>query len=879
MVSVIIGIILNFNDNKIYVTFSSQNNKNYKTIRIEKGTKVDLSLYNEDLDGFEFIGWYSSPTLERKIDDEYVFTTNKTIYSGYSKIINLNQIETLNQNGFNSYTVVSNGTDSIDSHQIQKLLSVGAIRIDLKNCNIKNNILTSEMFNSSDIKEVVLHNDVYSIEENTFENCYNLETITLSDNLTIIKENAFKNCVNLKNINLKEGLLEIGSNTFYGCLTIEKINIPSSVTTLGQNFLLNNPCLEDIIVSDQNQNFIDKDGILYSNNYSSVIKCPERKNENIILNNNTTIISPYSFYNAKISSIAFGNHVENIGEKAFYNCSNLESISVPSNSEYVIEESAFENCNNLTSVVLEKGLKAIKKAVFKNDTALTEIDIVNSTNPTYRKLEELSDDVFYNCTNLKTFEIPASVTNIGENVFYNCIKLNTVVIGDNITNITNRMFYNCYNLSNITINGNVVILGDGAFYNCKNLTTLNNLNNVTNIGYACFYNCELLNLINTENVNEIKEYSFYNCSSLQELNLSNISELKAHTFVNCENLENLTFGALIENIENNAFENSNNIIISLTSNPNIINEDNIIMSADRKIIYYYNSILNNHNATIPQETEEIYNCAFSGKKYLSRIDVDANNNYFDSIDGVLTNKEKTVLISYPGGNANANYIVPNSINTIKTKTFITNKLKNIEIGNNVVEIENNAFASVENLETIKLPFIGNNNSSSGSKTISIVFTDLFLQNQECVDNGKYLPSKLKKIEITNDTVVASYAFYGAINIEEIVYSNNVSQIYDYAFYGCKNLKNITFKGRVSLVKAYAFGKSNNLEIIKFGYNASLVLEKDCLPESNNKRIKIYVLLDEHEEISITSKKLYKNKFFTISTSSRQWDWFFDGEVI
>ena len=216
---------------------------------------------------------------------------------------------------------------------------------------------------------------------------------------------------------------------------------------------------------------------------------------------------------------------------------------------------------------------------------------------------------------------------------------------------------------------------------------------------------------------------------------------------------------------------------------------------------------------------------------------------------------------------------------IKAKAFITNYLQNIIVGNNVTLIENNAFAHVENLEKIKLPFVGNTKTSTQIKTISCVFSDIYNQNNNCVDNGKYLPASLKEIEITNDATISNYAFYGATNIEKITFNSDVVVINSYAFYDCYNLKEITFIGKVSAIKSYAFGKCSNIEKIKVGYNSSIVLDADCLPSVNNNRVKIYIIHELNEEISITSKKLYKNKFFTVSASSRQWDWFFEDEVI
>ncbi len=76
------------------------------------------------------------------------------------------------------------------------------------------------------------------------------------------------------------------------------------------------------------------------------------------------------------------------------------------------------------------------------------------------------------------------------------------------------------------------------------------------------------------------------------------------------------------------------------------------------------------------DPSEIYSI-YHAESYI----VDENNPFFSSEDGVLFNKDKTVLIAYPGCNSRTEYIIPDS----------------------VTEIEEGAFVGSVNLEFIKLP--------------------------------------------------------------------------------------------------------------------------------------------------------------------------------
>lgn len=82
--------------------------------------------------------------------------------------------------------------------------------------------------------------------------------------------------------------------------------------------------------------------------------------------------------------------VTSIGDKAFYNCTGLTSISIP-NTVTRIGTDAFYSCKGLT-----------------------EITFPNS-------LEYIDDYAFSLCTGLTSITIPNSVTYIGHNAFRSCI--------------------------------------------------------------------------------------------------------------------------------------------------------------------------------------------------------------------------------------------------------------------------------------------------------------------------------------------------------------------------------------------------------------------------------------------------------------------------
>lgn len=89
---------------------------------------------------------------------------------------------------------------------------------------------------------------------------------------------------------------------------------------------------------------------------------------------------------------------------------------------------------------------------------------------------------------------------------------------------------------------------------------------------------------------------------------------------------------------------------------------------------------------------------------LESINVSEKNECFTSIDGVLYNKDETVLKSYPVAKVGTAYVIPNSVVTIDNSAFFSCKnLENVTIPDGVVDIMNYAFAGCEGLKSITIP--------------------------------------------------------------------------------------------------------------------------------------------------------------------------------
>lgn len=440
---------------------------------------------------------------------------------------------------------------------------------------------------------------------------------SVPNGVTVIGQSAFFSCSNLVSVDIPEGVTAIGQSAFSGCSSLMSVDIPKSVTAIATW------AFESTGIYENEENW--KDDVLYVDD--CLIKARTSLTGSLDMAEGTRLIADYAFYNCSgLTTVDIPSSVTNIGRYAFSSCSSLTSIDIPSSvnntGEYV-----FYNCSGLKSANINS--RTIGDYMFAYCSNLMSVTLGNG-------VASIGNSAFSGCSGLTSIDIPSSVNNIGVSVFYDCSGLKSANINSRV--IGDYMFECCSNLMSAALGDNVVVIGHSAFLDCYSLTSVNIPNSVTTIRPYAFAGTALYNndMNWTNNVLYVD-----NCLIQARYGLDDAYEVLNGTRV----------------IADEAFDYVD------------------IVSVD-----------------IPGSVQNIGYLAFGNCGDLEVFNVDEKNSCYSSEDGVLFNADKTMLIQYPRAKPATSYSVPESVNTIGDRAFYNcRNLESIIIGSGVTSIGADAF--------------------------------------------------------------------------------------------------------------------------------------------------------------------------------------------
>ena len=248
-----------------------------------------------------------------------------------------------------------------------------------------------------------------------------------------------------------------------------------------------------------------------------------------------------------------------------------------------------------------------------------------------------------------------------------------------------------------------------AFMNNRFIQKISLHSPLETIGEAAFAKCEnLKEIVFPETLLKIKDEAFVDCISLENIVIPSKlkSNIDAGTFQACSSLSSIVVdgnnkkygsmsGVLYNKKNGKLLVYPNNKSDSEFEIPNIITTLSKACFASNK---YLKKIY------IPSTVSKIEDMVFDNMKKLEYIEVDSENAYFSSKDGVLYNKEETVLLRCPMSKEINEFYVPNSVERIGEAAFADCLfIQKISLSKSLTSIEDFAINQMPKLKEIEAP--------------------------------------------------------------------------------------------------------------------------------------------------------------------------------
>ena len=257
-------------------------------------------------------------------------------------------------------------------------------------------------FSGAAIKEISLPDSVNYLADSAFAGSSLVEFT--ANGLTKLGNRVFENCLTLGSngaIVLDADIKTMGSNVFAGCTSLTEVTMPG-VETLG-----------------------------------SMTFRGARNLKKVTFAENATTLGTYTFTGTGIREVVFlGTSIERIDDGAFYNCRDLQSITLP-NGLKTVGVAAFYGCTSLSNVIGIENVETFELNSFYN-TKLSKLTLTNAkvigdmafatqsntakdVDGSYNEIsmpnvEEIGNYAFLNGSQT-VVELPASLVKLGEGVF------------------------------------------------------------------------------------------------------------------------------------------------------------------------------------------------------------------------------------------------------------------------------------------------------------------------------------------------------------------------------------------------------------------------------------------------------------------------------
>lgn len=682
----------------------------------------------------------------------------------------------------------------------------------------------------ADIERVVfLGNNVKTIGRHAFMRCVSLKSIELPEGLISVSYLAFASCKELKSIHFPSTVREIGAingaghytgpfmgnvletitvaegNEFYkvdgGCLIeratdtviagtinavipdyvtmiarqafmssgIERVRIPASVASIQAMAFRGCNELREVIFENGALTSLVDESITTS---TEAIFGNCKNLERVVFSDNITIIGLYAFYSCPaLREIVFGKNLQTIGGSAFGKCNAVEICEITA-SVTSISGSAFSGEAVKAVTVAEGNTTFIKdgSCIIDRTTDALVAGANDGIIPAYVK--HIDNYAFYD-RNVKSMDIPTSVSTIGEYAFLYCTGLTSLEIPASVESVGSYAFRYWTEKQTIIVKGFATqeradaVWGENWRKDCAA--------GIVYEGDGLRY---ILNADGTE-YSVTRETSSCKLPGTVVIPATYkglpVTEISASAFTGCETDSFVFYGNNLREIGPSAFQSCKNLqSLELPEGLMTVSQNTFSYCTDLKSIAFPSSVRKIGYSDIDQYYRPFQSCPA-----LETITVAAGNEFYKVDGGCLIEIASNAVVT---GTKTA--VIPDYATEILEYAFSGSSIESVIIPSNVMKIGVHAFSRCENLREIIF--------ENGGVT-SIPATTFI----NCISLERVVLSD-------NITEIGTAAFAYCTSLREIVLGKNLQKIGTCAFMHCNDLQAIVIPKTVTSVASHAF---------------------------------------------------------------------------
>lgn len=266
----------------------------------------------------------------------------------------------------------------------------------------------------------------------------------------------FSDMKSLHTIKLPNSMEIMGQYLFVGCESLTSVTLPKSLKTLPDwtfsSCFNQNDNLTSILIDDSNP-YYSSDGSALFDKYKTKMFFAVKSLREYAIPSSVSEIIQEAFYNCRhLKTLVLPLRLKSVNGHHFSNCDSLYSISVDEKNPYLcsdgsalynkdkselvfvyhtvrkmsipssvtkIGDYAFYNCTNLSSLTLPSGVKEIGFSAFQGCKSLTSVTIPSG-------VKYISSFTFYGCESLRFINLPSDLKYIGEEAFEGCTGLTSI---------------------------------------------------------------------------------------------------------------------------------------------------------------------------------------------------------------------------------------------------------------------------------------------------------------------------------------------------------------------------------------------------------------------------------------------------------------------